>query len=179
MRVTSGTSVTIGSLNGSGSETISSTTGTGLATLTVSQGTDGSVSNVIKDNGSGTFALVKSGSAKLTLTGANTYTGGTSINNGSLALGSAGAIGSSGTISFGGGTLQHSASNSTDYSGRFSTAATQQYKVDTNGQSVTWGTALTSSGGTLTKNGAGTLIFRGNEHLQRQHGRKRRHPLGE
>jgi autotransporter-associated beta strand protein len=64
-----------------------------------------------------------------------------------------------GTISFGGGTLQYSASNTTDYSGRFSTAANQAYNIDTNSQNVTFATALTSSGGSLTKSGAGTLIL--------------------
>ena len=48
-----------------------------------------------------------------------------------------GALGSTGTISFGGGALQHSASNTTGYSARFSTAAGQAYGVDTNGQNVT------------------------------------------
>ena len=79
-----------------------------------------------------------------------------------LALGSANAVGTSGTISFGGGTLQYSASNTTDYSSRFSTAASQAYEVDTNGQSVTLASPLTSSGGSLTKSGAGTLTLSGN-----------------
>ncbi|MFG6490654.1 hypothetical protein ACG04R_28655, partial [Roseateles sp. BYS78W] len=69
--------------------------------------------------------------------GTNTYDGGTTLTAGTLALGSAGAIGSTGTITLGGGTLQFSASNTTDYSSRFSTAASQQYNLDTNGQAVT------------------------------------------
>jgi autotransporter-associated beta strand protein len=81
------------------------------------------------------------------------------VNAGTLGLGSANAIGSTGTISFGGGYLQFSASNTTDYSARFSNAANQQYRIDTNGQTVTLASALTSSGGSLTKNGLGTLIL--------------------
>ncbi|HWQ25584.1 MAG TPA: filamentous hemagglutinin N-terminal domain-containing protein, partial [Chlorobaculum sp.] len=99
-------------------------------------------------------SFTKMGSGTLTLTGTNTYDGGTNINGGTLSLGSAGAIGTTGTISFGGGTLQYSASNTTDYSARFSTAAGQLYSIDTNSQSVTLSSALNSSGGTLTKLGA-------------------------
>jgi fibronectin-binding autotransporter adhesin len=110
---------------------------------------------------SGSGALTKQGSGTLTLSGINFYTGGTMISDGVLALGSAFAVGSSGTISFGGGTLQYSASNMTDYSSRFSTAASQAYEIDTNGQNVTLASPLSSSGGTLTKFGAGTLTLSG------------------
>ena len=79
-----------------------------------------------------------------------------------LLLGSANALGSTGEISFGGGTLRFSASNTTDYSARFSTAANQAYRLDTNGQNVEQIAAdLTSPGGTLTKLGTGTLTLRG------------------
>ena len=107
------------------------------------------------------LALEKVGTGKLTLTGANTYSGATTLTAGTLALGSANAIGSSGTISFGGGTLQSSASNTADYSARFSNAAGQQVKIDTNGQNVTLASNLTSSGGSFTKLGAGILTLSG------------------
>jgi autotransporter-associated beta strand protein len=110
---------------------------------------------------SGAGSLWQAGSGTLSLSGTNTYTGGTSINGGTLALASSGAIGSSGTISFGGGTLQYSTSNSTDYSNRFSNAANQAYSIDTNGQTVTLASALSSSGGSLAKSGNGTLILTG------------------
>ena len=74
-------------------------------------------------------------------------------------LGNSAAV-NAGSIIFGGGTLQYSAANKNDYSGRFSTAANQPISIDTNGQSVTFPTtALSSSGGTLTKLGAGTLTL--------------------
>ncbi len=110
---------------------------------------------------SGAYSLTKSGTGSATINGTNTYTGGTNINAGTLLLNTSNAIGSTGTISFGGGTLQHSASNTTDYSSRFSTAASQAYKLDTNSQNVTWATALTSAGGSLTKSGAGILTLSG------------------
>ncbi|GAB5559415.1 MAG: hypothetical protein SynsKO_10620 [Synoicihabitans sp.] len=110
---------------------------------------------------SGTGLVTQDGSGVLTLSGTNTYSGGTDLSGGTLELDSSGAIGSSGTISFGGGTLRHTSSNTTDYSNRFSTADNQAYTVDTNGEDITWATALTSSGGSLKKTGTGTLILTG------------------
>ena len=109
--------------------------------------------------------LTKLGTGTLTLTGANTYTGPTTLTSGVLNVGSTGAIGSSGTLSFTGGTLQYSSANQTDYSARFSTAANQSYSIDTNGQSVTYATGLTSNGGSLTVTdsaGGGVLVLTGN-----------------
>ena len=110
---------------------------------------------------SGTGAVVKQGDGTLTLSGSSTYSRGTTLTAGTLALGNAHAIGASGTISFGGGTLQSSASNTTDYSARFSNAASQQYQIDTNGENVTLASNLTSTGGSFTKLGAGVLTLAG------------------
>jgi autotransporter-associated beta strand protein len=126
--------------------------------LTLAGSGNGSISSII---GTTTGSLTKTGAGTWTLSGINTYTGGTNINGGTLSLGSSGALGTSGTISFGGGTMQYTSSNTTDYSSRFSTAASQSYSVDTNGQNATWATALTSSGGTLAKTGSGTLTMSG------------------
>jgi T5SS/PEP-CTERM-associated repeat protein/autotransporter-associated beta strand protein len=129
-------------------------------------GTGGIVFNHTASNY--TFAPVISGAGSVTvengttiLTATNTYSGGTTINGGILNVGSAGALGTTGTISFTGGTLQYSAANTTDYSSRFSNAANQAYHIDTNDQTVTVQTALTSLGGTFTKDGTGTLSFSG------------------
>jgi autotransporter-associated beta strand protein len=156
-----GFSQTVNGLASVGGAGVVTSGAAGAVTLTVGNGGGGgSYSGVIQDGG-GTVALAKVGAGTQTLTGANTYTGGTSLNGGALALGSAGAIGATGTISFGGGALQFSAANTTDYSPRFSTANNQAYRLDTNGQAVTLASALTSSGGSLTKLGAGTLTLTG------------------
>ena len=102
----------------------------------------------------------------LTLAGNSTYTGTTTlsggiVNVGTSDTGSSGPLGKSGPIVLAGATLQYSASNQYDYSGRFSTAANQAYNVDTNGQSVTWASGLTSTGGALTKLGSGMLTLSG------------------
>jgi len=110
-------------------------------------------------SGAGVSLTKATGTGLLTLLGNNSYTGGTFINAGTLNVGSSGALGGSGTISFGGGTLQYSNFNQTDYSGRF--APNQTAIVDTNGQSVTFATAFTGTSG-ITRSGAGTLTLPAN-----------------
>ena len=183
-----GTTVTAGTIAISGTGTLGATTGaltadggTAVVDLGATSQTVGAVSlknGAQIDNGTltGTSFALESGSigadltgsgAALTktttgtgtLSGANAYDGGTNVNGGVLALGSSGALGATGTISFGGGRLQFSASNVTDYSARFSASPSQAYALDTNGEDVTVATALTSVGGTLAKSGAGTLTL--------------------
>jgi fibronectin-binding autotransporter adhesin len=166
VRVTGGTldlnnlslSVTSGSFGG-GSVT------SGTLTSTTFLATSGSVSAVLAGSGG---TLTKTGSGTVVLSGANGYSGTTTLAGGVLSLGVAESAGTSGplgtntaagAIVLSGGTLHYTASNQFDYSSRFSTAAGQQYAADTNGQAVTWATALGSSGGSLTKSGSGTLTL--------------------
>jgi autotransporter-associated beta strand protein len=108
---------------------------------------------------SGGGSLTADGTGMVNLGGTNTYGGGTNINSGIVFLSSGQPLGTSGTISFGGGTLQYSQNNTVDYSARFSTAASQNIKIDTSSQAITFGTALTSVGGSLSVTGQGTLTL--------------------
>ena len=110
----------------------------------------------------GTGSFTKAGTGTLTLSGNNTYTGGTTLAGGTLSLGSNEAVGTEGTLRFSGGSLQFTANNTTDYSARFSQDVNQAYAIDTNGQNITLANVLTSDGGSLTKQGTGTLTLTGN-----------------
>ena len=114
------------------------------------------------------LALGKSSAGMLTLTGTNTYAGGTTVNAGTLSLGSAGAVGSTGTITMNGGTLQFTAANTTDYTAtsRLKLADGMLATFDTNGLNVGFANAFVlGAGGTggLDKIGAGTLTISGNQ----------------
>jgi autotransporter-associated beta strand protein len=142
---------------GGTSGTLGSGSVTNYAALAFNRSDAFTVANAL----SGTGSVTQLGTGTTILSGNNSYTGGTALSAGILSLGSANAIGTSGTITFTGGTLQASAANTTDYSARFSSAANQLYRLDTNGQNLTLASALTSSGGSLTKLGDGTLTVTG------------------
>ncbi|MEI6606292.1 MAG: glycine-rich domain-containing protein [Verrucomicrobiota bacterium] len=64
----------------------------------------------IGDNGAGASALTKTGAGALTLSGANTYSGGTILNGGTLNITNSNALGS-GTLTFTGGNLDNTSGN--------------------------------------------------------------------
>ncbi len=103
----------------------------------------------------------------LTLSGQSTYTGNTILSGGTLVVngtenpGIYGPLGVGNTISFTGGALGFSANNTFDYSSRFSTAASQAYKIDSGGQNVLLTNDLASAGGTFAKVGSGTVTLGG------------------
>jgi len=120
------------------------------------------------------MSLTKTGTNTVVLSGTNFdatgsdytfYLGNTILAGGIFSLNNAQAINIDRAlkpgIQFNGGTLQFTSNNTTDYSSVFSTAASQAYKIDTNGQNVTLATALTSSGATFTKLGTGALYLTG------------------
>jgi filamentous hemagglutinin family protein len=125
----------IGSLTGNG--IITDNSGGGTSTLTITQGSDGTYGGVIQDGASALVAIVKDGSGTLTLTGANSYSGGTTISGGTLSVGDGGT-----TVSITGDITNNSSlifnrSNAYTYAG------------------------VISGSGSLTKDGSGTLTLTG------------------
>jgi autotransporter-associated beta strand protein len=148
---------TAGSIEGDGSFLL------GAKTLTVgSNNLPTQVSGVIADGGASGGAggaLVKVGTGTLTLTGSNTYSGGTTINAGTLAIAADGNLGAAtGALTFGGGTLQFLAGFSTS---RAATLNTGGGTIDTNGNHDTLAGSIGGIG-SLTKIGTGILELSGN-----------------
>jgi fibronectin-binding autotransporter adhesin len=108
---------------------------------------------------SGSGAVRQAGAGTLALGGSNSYTGVTTFAAGSLRLDHASALAGGGNLTFAGGALQYSGSNQADYSARI-VGSGSAIAIDTNGQSVSFATALAASNtGGLTKLGAGTLVL--------------------
>lgn len=111
---------------------------------------------------SGTGEVVQSGSGKITLTGTNTYQGGTTISNGVIAISTDAALGdASGALRLNGGTLNLdsgitlSATRAVSITGQNGTIHTADATESTLSQSI-------SGSGALTKSGTGTLTLAGN-----------------
>lgn len=147
--------------------------GAGTLAFTPAAGQSVTIANTITDEvgfvnatgytpEAGTFAgtekwsLVKSGGGTLVLSATNTYTGGTTVTGGLINFNAAGNFGS-GNITLDGGGLQWATGNITDISGRLTAIGAGGATFDTNGNNVSFATAL--SGGGITKAGAGTLIL--------------------
>ncbi|MEA2711447.1 MAG: hypothetical protein QOF78_4048, partial [Phycisphaerales bacterium] len=163
-----GQAQTIDTLSGAASGIV--TNSGALATLTIGQ-QNGSGS--FGGNISGALALTKIGSGTLTLSGANSYSGLTTITAGTIASGNAASLaGTAGQVMFNGGTFRVTADTlSTNVANKYATnigyaGAGGTFNIDA-GVTLTIGTAGGSGslrtngggfhGGEFTKTGAGTL----------------------
>jgi len=113
-------SPTIGALSGIGTNGLITAGAAGARVLTVNQSTNTSFGGVIED-GLGTIALVKSGAGTLTLSGNNTYSGGTTLLAGTLVASNASSFGT-GTVTVS-GTSQINATGGITYANNFAIGA--------------------------------------------------------
>lgn len=137
------TTPTFGGLKGSTNLASVITSGyTGVTGITLNPGTGvtDSYSGIIA-NGSGATTLTKTGAGTQTLSGANTYTGTTTVNAGTLVLSGGGTIGT-GNLVLGGGTLSVASITGSSYA----LSGTQSLTGS--------GTILGAAGKTLTVAGA-------------------------
>lgn len=123
---------------------ITAANSTGIKVLVLMESSSGNGSNInvsgVISNGSGTMALVKKDQNTATLTGANTYTGTTTINGGTLIANSTSALGNGSNVTITSGTLEI------------------QESLTIGDLTVSSGATLTiASGKTLTVNGVLTL----------------------
>jgi autotransporter-associated beta strand protein len=143
-----------GTLQGTSSTLMPAITNNGLVDFV--QPTDGTYAGTI--SGSGTVA--KDGAGVLTLTGPNTYSGGTIFNAGTVAVSADSNLGApTGPLTFKGGTLQ--------FSNSFNLSASRPITLDAPGGTIdTQGFTTTIAQdikgvGALTKTGIGTLTLTG------------------
>ncbi|MES5483380.1 autotransporter domain-containing protein [Bradyrhizobium sp. INPA03-11B] len=140
--------------------------GNGTLTFNPAAGQNQTVSDVIADQtGSGgtgatagSWGLAKTGAGTLTLTAANTYSGGTTVSGGLMNFNAASNFGS-GNITLNGGGLQWASGNTADISGKLNAIGSGGTTFDYNGNAVTLATALAGTGGvTVANSGSGGAL---------------------
>ena len=95
-----GFSSSVGRLTGVG--TVENNHASTAATLTVGDATDFTFEGILQNGSVGTLGLTKAGAGKLTLTGANTHTGTTTVSAGTLVLGTATTLTSTNAVTLSG-----------------------------------------------------------------------------
>ena len=109
----------------------------------------------------GAGSLTKQGANTLTLSTANTFTGGLNLNAGTVIFSAQNNLGA-GAINFGGGTLQYNTGNVADISGQTINFGAGGATINTAGNTVSFANPVGNAGtGSFTKAGTGTLTLNG------------------
>jgi len=116
--------------------------------LIISTPQDQTLSGII----SGTGNFTQSCGFTTFLSGANTFTGSTTLLNGVISLAHANALANTSKINFNGGSLQYSTDNNKDYSAKINNAGNQNIIIDNNGQNITYATAIAGANTSFTLN---------------------------
>ncbi|WP_418115963.1 autotransporter outer membrane beta-barrel domain-containing protein [Variovorax sp. NFACC27] len=151
IRSLAGSGIGIGSLSGAGDVILGAKT---LTTGGLNASTE--VSGVISGTGG---SLVKVGTGTLTLTGANTYSGGTALRQGRLNLGNSQALGT-GTLSMDDDTTLGFSADGLTIANPIRLTGSTDPVIDTGAFNATLSGAI-SGGGFITKEGTGTLTLSG------------------
>ncbi|MBD9665368.1 autotransporter outer membrane beta-barrel domain-containing protein [Variovorax sp. VRV01] len=125
-------------------------------------GRDSQFAGTVEDggeNGGTGGSLVKVGTGTLTLSGANTYTGGTALKQGRLDLGHSQALGT-GTLAMDDGTTLGFSADGLTIANAIELTGSNDPVIDTGAFSETLSGAITG-GGFITKQGSGTLTLTG------------------
>jgi outer membrane autotransporter protein len=147
----------IGALSGPGRLLLGSQA-VGLGAL----GTDTTISGIVSDGGEGGGtggSIAKLGSGALTLTGANTYTGGTALKQGRVNVGHNSALGT-GALAMDDGTTLGFAADGLTLANDIQLTGSADPVIDTGDFSTTLAGAI-GGAGFLTKEGSGTLTLTG------------------
>jgi fibronectin-binding autotransporter adhesin len=159
---TGGTTVSAGTLqvgNGGTTGTLGSGNVTNNASLAFNRSDNITASNTI----SGSGQLVQAGAGTTTLSGANTYTGGTTINAGMLALVAANRLADAGAVTVNAGTFNLGGFSDTVGTVTLSGGAITNGTLTGSSYDVRSGSvaAVLAGNGALTKSGAGTVSLTG------------------
>jgi len=133
--------------------------------LTGTQTGTNTLAATFADNGTGALSVTKTGAGKWILTGANTYTGPTTVNAGLLVVGAANNLGSGGTLVLNGGGLSISGTTLHSYSDLVHTIVFGPHHttltLDIAHSANTFSVDQSMLSGGLLLSGAGTAAFPG------------------
>ena len=161
---------TVGSIEGAGNITTGAASGTVSLTVNMDTSLTKIFSGVMSNGSNAILDFTKSGLGSLTISGNNTYTGGTILSEGILALGASNRLADSGLLTITGGTFSMSAFNETvaalNMTGGSITGtgilSSASYTINTPTNTTLTLTTVISGGTKLIKLGDGTLVLTAN-----------------